>query len=45
MRKYEFLAELEKRLSSLSGEDKEERLTFYGEMVDDRMEDGLSEED
>ena len=45
MRKYEFLAELEKRLSSLSGEDKEERLTFYGEMVDDRMEDGLSEEE
>ena len=45
MRKYEFLAQLEKKLSGLPGEDRAERLTFYGEMVDDRMEDGLSEEE
>ncbi len=44
MRKQEFLAELEAGLSGLSREDMEERLTFYSEMIDDRMEEGLSEE-
>ncbi len=44
MRKQKFLAELEAGLSGLPREDIEERLTFYSEMIDDRMEEGLSEE-
>lgn len=44
MVKQEFLGRLQKSLSGLPQKDIEERLTFYGEMVDDRMEDGLSEE-
>lgn len=45
MGKQEFLAELRKGLSGLPPEDIEERLTFYSEMIDDRMEEGLSEEE
>lgn len=45
MRKQEFLAQLRKGLSGLPQDDIEERLTFYSEMIDDRMEEGLSEED
>lgn len=44
MLKQKFLAELEAGLSALPREDIEERLTFYSEMIDDRMEEGLSEE-
>lgn len=45
MNKQEFLKELKLGLSGLSAEDIEERLGFYSEMIDDRTEDGLSEED
>lgn len=45
MNKQEFLAQLRSALSGLPEEDVSERLTFYGEMIDDRMEDGLPEED
>lgn len=45
MDKQAFLAELEARLSGLPQEDIAERLTFYSEMIDDRMEEGLSEEE
>lgn len=45
MSKQEFLAQLRKSLSGLPQDDIEERLTFYSEMIDDRMEEGLSEED
>ena len=45
MNKQEFLAELQKGLSGLPQEDRDERLAFYGEMLDDRMEEGLSEEE
>ena len=45
MTKQEFLSELQTRLSGLPQSDLDERLGFYGEMIDDRMEDGLSEED
>lgn len=45
MHKQEFLAELRKGLSGLPQEDIEERLTFYTEMIEDRMEEGLSEEE
>ena len=45
MRKHEFIYQLWKKLSNLPKEEVEERLSFYGEMIDDRMEDGLSEEE
>lgn len=45
MDKQEFLARLRKGLSGLPQQDLEERLTFYSEMIDDRMEEGLSEEE
>lgn len=45
MNKQEFLAELQKELHGLPQNDIEERLTFYSEMIDDRTEEGLSEED
>ena len=43
MNKIEYLAELRKGLSGLPQEEIEERVTFYSEMIDDRMEEGLSE--
>jgi uncharacterized membrane protein len=45
MTKLKFLLELEKKLSALSQEDIEERLTFYSEIIEDRVEEGISEED
>lgn len=45
MSKQEFLARLRKGLSGMPQDDIEERLAFYSEMIDDRMEEGLSEED
>lgn len=44
MNKQEFLAQLRKGLPGLPHDDREERLTFYSEMIEDRMEEGLSEE-
>lgn len=45
MSKQEFLARLRKGLSVLPREDIEQRLIFYSEMIEDRMEEGLSEEE
>ncbi|MGI6260230.1 MAG: DUF1700 domain-containing protein [Acutalibacteraceae bacterium] len=45
MSKQEFLAQLRKRLSGSPQDDIEERLTFYSEMIEDRIEEGLSEEE
>jgi len=45
MGKQEFLVQLRKGLSGLPQEDIEERLTFYSEMIDDRMEEGFTEEE
>ncbi len=45
MTKLKFLLELEKKLSVLSQEDIEEQLTFYCEMIEDRVEEGISEEE
>ena len=45
MSKQEFLDQLRKGLSGLPQEDIEERLTFYSEMIDDQMEEGIMEED
>ena len=44
MRKQEFLYTLKRRLSRLSAKEAAERISFYSEMIDDKMEDGLSEE-
>jgi uncharacterized membrane protein len=43
MNKQEFLTRLREGLAGLPREDAEERLAFYEEMIDDRVEDGLSE--
>ena len=45
MTKLEFLNELRNRLSGLSEEDIERSLSFYSEAIEDRIEDGMSEED
>ena len=45
MRKLEFLNQLRAKLVGLPRQDAEERLAFYGEMIDDRIEDGLTEEE
>lgn len=45
MDKQEFLVRLRNRLSALPQNEREERLSFYSERIDDRMEEGLSEED
>ena len=45
MRKQEFIYQLWQKLSDLPKNEVEERLSFYAEMIDDRMEDGLSEEE
>lgn len=45
MNKQEFLAELRKGSHGLPQNDIEERLTFYSEMIDDRVEEGLTEEE
>ena len=45
MTKQDFLASLGKGLSGLPKDDIEERLSFYGEMIDDRIEEGLSEKE
>lgn len=43
MTKQEFLASLRKGLSELNKKEIDERLAFYGEMIDDSMEEGLTE--
>ncbi len=45
MNKQEFLVQLRQELSGLPKTDIEERITFYSEMIDDHMEDGLAEEE
>lgn len=42
MNKQEFLTELRAKLSGLPTYDVEERLSFYGEMIDDRTEEGVT---
>lgn len=43
MNKTEFLTALRSQLSGLPGEDVQRTLDFYSEMIDDYMEDGMSE--
>lgn len=45
MSKQELLAQLRKALTGLPQTDIEERLAFYSEMIDDQIEEGLSEEE
>ena len=45
MTKLQFLFALRDRLAGLPQNDIEERLRFYSEMIEDRMEEGLSEEE
>jgi len=45
MTKSEFLFELQSRLSSLSDEEKSKTTLFYSEMIEDRIEDGMTEEE
>ena len=45
MSKQEFLQRLRGALAGLPQEDIAERMTFYSEMIDDRIEDGLTEEE
>ncbi len=44
MKKQEFITKLEENLSRLPKKEVDERLNFYSEMIEDKMEDGLSEE-
>ena len=45
MNKEAFLAELRKRLSGLPESELEERIAFYSEMIDDRVDEGATEEE
>ena len=45
MDKNSFLSQLQKRLKGLPEEDLQRTLDYYREMIEDRMEEGLSEED
>ena len=45
MKKNEFLNQLRDSLRGLPQADIEERVSFYSEMIDDRIEEGLSEEE
>ena len=45
MNKIEFLAAVERGLAGLSENDIKKSLDYYGEMIDDRIEDGMSEEE
>lgn len=45
MTKQEFVARLRKGLVGLPLSEIEERVVFYSEMIDDRMEEGMTEED
>ena len=45
MKKQEFLDELRVKLNGLSKEELDERINFYSEMIDDRIDEGKSEEE
>lgn len=45
MRKQEFLDELKKKLSDLPKNEAEERVSFYSEMIDDMVDEGLAEDE
>lgn len=45
MNKQEFALLLDERLKSIYGSDADERISFYCEIIDDKIEEGLSEEE
>ena len=45
MTKLEFILSLNEKLSGLPKDDVRERINFYSEMIEDRVEEGVSEED
>ena len=45
MTKNEFLGQLEAGLSALPKSERDERIGFYAEMIDDRLEEGLTEQE
>ena len=45
MTKSEFLSALENRLSGLPKDDVQKSIDYYSEIIDDRMEEGLTEEE
>ena len=45
MTKIQFMLALNEKLSALPKNEIEERLTFYSEVIDDRIEEGMSEEE
>ena len=45
MRKQDFIKELRINLSFLPKEEIEDRISFYCELIDDKIEEGLKEED
>lgn len=45
MKKQEFLASLRSKLQGLPSSDIDERISFYSEMIDDRMDEGKTEEE
>ena len=45
MKKQEFLDRIAERLSDLPRKEVLDRLAFYSEMIDDRMEEGLPQEE
>lgn len=45
MKKQEFITELQEKLSGFPIQELNERINFYGEMIDDRIEEGCSEEE
>lgn len=45
MKKREFLIKLQDQLSGLPQDEVKDRLDFYSEMIDDRMEEGISEKE
>ena len=45
MNKYDFLSIMQQRLVGLPSQEVEERLCFYREMIDDRIEEGVAEEE
>lgn len=45
MDRYDFFVELNERLTGLPQEDIDKTIDFYGEMIDERVEDGMSEQE
>ena len=45
MKKHEFLDQLHKALSGLPPKEIDEQLIYYSEMIDDKMEEGINEEE